>query len=134
MAGDGIEHAYCGRSHAREALEKDGKQLPPPHGTCHTCQLPGCDRPVCFEHGRVHEFCSKRHASQAIACGLHPAPISDPRVGRQGVGAAANTKGASFANVCSFPECLKPRFFDMKSELQYDYCGRTHAHQAAEVS
>ena len=36
-----IAHDYCGRTHAKEALLLIGKQLPPPHGKCHLCNLKG---------------------------------------------------------------------------------------------
>jgi len=134
-----VQHDYCGRTHAREALEAVGKQLPPPHGPCHACKLPGCDRPVFVEkNGRVHEFCRREHAKEAMRLGLHPLPARD--VGSRGAGAAAGRarggsegSGAGGADKCSYPDCHKLRFVDPNSGLQHDFCGRTHASKAAEM-
>ena len=51
-----------------------GQALAPPHGTCHVCKLPECNETVFYdaEKDRVHDFCSKSHANEAIARGFHP--------------------------------------------------------------
>lgn len=46
------------------------------------CQLDGCDRNVPDNHktGRVHDFCSRRHADRAILIGAWPRDDSKGRV------------------------------------------------------
>ena len=63
-----VEHDYCGRTHAKQAL---GDGLADPHGCCHECKLNGCVEPVYFEQdtGRVHDFCCARHSELAIERG-----------------------------------------------------------------
>jgi hypothetical protein len=115
--GNGITHAYCGRSHAQEALKEQGKELPAPHGSCHTCALAGCAEAVSVEsNGRVHEFCCRMHAQEAMDGGTHPRP---------------NEKRAAVAMQCSYPDCASERFVDVQGHT-HDYCGRSHAFEAKE--
>jgi len=123
-----------GRTHAREALAQKGQLLGAPRGSCHTCQLPGCVRPVFVDPktARVHEFCSRGHAQKAIQRNLHPVPAANA-AGRllPGVGAAAGAAQGAYDD-CSYPECDKQRFTDARG-VQHDFCGRTHAVKATEV-
>jgi len=123
-----------GRTHAREALAQKGQLLGAPRGSCHTCQLPGCVRPVFVDPktARVHEFCSRGHAQKAIQRHLHPVPAASA-AGRllPGVGAAAGAAQGAYDD-CSYPECDKQRFTDARG-VQHDFCGRTHAVKATEV-
>ena len=119
--GGGIEHKFCGRTHAREALLREGKELAAPHGSCHLCKKHGCHLPVFVEeNGRVHEFCSRAHASGAIQNSLHPHPNKRTRY------------AAPPDNRCSFPSCASSRFEDERG-FKHDFCGRTHAAKAAEI-
>jgi hypothetical protein len=116
----GIEHDFCGRTHAKAALEQQGRELPPPHGACHVCKLAGCNQPVFFEEGtgRVHDFCCLTHAQMAREAGVWPA--SNRRL--QG--------HAHPDNRCALPGCSAPRFADPATGFVHDFCGRTHAQQA----
>jgi hypothetical protein len=38
--GTGIEHDYCGRTHAEQAAQEQGHALAAPHGICHTVSNP----------------------------------------------------------------------------------------------
>ena len=54
-----VEHDFCGRTHAEEAAKLG--LIPPvkaPHGSCHTCNLRGCEETVAFDEKtrRVHDF------------------------------------------------------------------------------
>mmetsp|Transcript_7097 Transcript_7097/g.10586 ORF Transcript_7097/g.10586 Transcript_7097/m.10586 type:complete len:395 (+) Transcript_7097:68-1252(+) len=113
----GITHDYCGRYHASLAVRERGEELRPPHGPCHTCALPGCDRPVFFENGRVHEFCCRTHAHAAISQGFHPPSQRGERA-------------ESVAERCSLPGCSAPKWSDPTTGRVMDYCGRTHAQAA----
>ena len=118
--GAGIVHKYCGRSHARDALEREGKQLQAPHGCCHACRLPRCSNPVAVEqNGRVHDFCCLLHAEEAVEQGRHP------KSNRKLVDAVDKW--------CSYPDCDKQRFRDIERGFDHDFCGRYHAAKAAEV-
>ena len=121
-AKTGVEHDYCGRTHAKAALEEQGLQLPPPHGMCHTCNLDGCEEPVWFDEssGRVHDFCCRNHAQQAQRTGLWP----DSNRRLQGRSQSDNR--------CALPGCSAPRFVDQDTGWMHDFCGRTHAKQAQE--
>ena len=114
-AQTGVEHDYCGRSHAREALGK----VADPHGCCHVCNLDGCDKLVHFEPdtSRVHDFCCSSHALMAQEEGEWPESLKR----RQGEGDGTNQ--------CALPGCSAPRFRDPTGVL-HDYCGRTHAIKA----
>ena len=93
-----------------------------PHGACHTCQLPGCDEPVFFDATteRVHDFCCKTHAHQAMARDDHPRPNK----GRQG--------HPNKDMQCVLHGCSAERFYDQETGYLHEYCGRTHARLAAE--
>ena len=118
--GAGIVHKYCGRSHARDALEREGKELQAPHGCCHACRLPRCSNPVAVEqNGRVHDFCCLLHAEEAVEQGRHP------KSNRKLVDAVDKW--------CSYPDCDKQRFRDIERGFDHDFCGRYHAAKAAEV-
>jgi len=113
-ASAGIQHDYCGRTHAQQALG----QLPAPHGICHTCNLHGCEEQVYFdeETGRVHDFCCKTHAEQAIANGEWRTSLRSQRA------------GSSNQLRCALPGCNAPRFTEAGPYArQHDFCGRTHA-------
>lgn len=111
----GISHNYCGRQHAKQAL---GRDPPAPHGACHTCKLPGCDRPVLYEAcGRVHDFCCRTHAVQAMNSGLHPH-------------SNRGTRAEDQALRCNLPGCTAMKFRDEATGRLHDYCGRTHAYVA----
>ena len=119
-ARTGIEHDYCGRTHAKAALLQQGQELPPPHGACHLCNLDGCDQPVWFDEssGRVHDFCCFAHAQQAQARGIWPQ--SNRRL-----------QGTSHPdNRCALPGCSAPRYVDRDTGFVHDFCGRSHAQQA----
>ena len=120
-AATGIAHDYCGRTHAREALEAQGAALADPHGKCHTCKLPGCGEPVYYDRatGRVHDFCCRSHAVEAVSRGIVP-PSNRPLQGR-----------SSADNRCSLPGCSAPRYRDPSSGFEHDFCGRTHAREAS---
>ena len=111
-----IPHDFCGRTHARQAQEAEGKELLPPHGECHTCRLPGCEEPVSFDvdTDRVHEYCCKSHAVEAMHHGLHPRSNK----GLQGQ--------ARPDHRCSLSGCSAPRYVDHNG-YEHPYCGRTHA-------
>eukprot|EP00960_Hanusia_phi_P009331 270302-Hanusia_phi.AAC.2 len=117
----GIQHDYCGRTHARLALEAQGQNLQPPHGICHLCQLPGCDEPVYYdeEEDRVHDFCCLAHAYQAQDMGMWP--LSNRSIQRH----------SDPSDRCSLPGCSAPRYVDGRTGQVHDFCGRTHAKQAA---
>ena len=116
-ANSNIEHDYCGRTHARQAI---GSALQEPHGSCHECQLTGCSEPVYYDQAadRVHEYCCRTHAELALRQGERP---YSNKV-KQGQGARGFT--------CSLPNCSAPRFFDQDRGIYLDFCGRTHAKKA----
>jgi hypothetical protein len=116
-----IPHDFCGRTHAREAERQSGRELAPPHGTCHVCRLPECEEPVHYDAhtDRVHEYCCKSHAVEALYRGLR-----DPSLkGLQGRGLPEHR--------CSLAGCSAPRFVDAAG-YEHAYCGRTHAKKAAQ--
>eukprot|EP01041_Mallomonas_annulata_P002921 gene2921-5735_t len=106
-----VEHKFCGRTHA---IEVEGN-IEAPHGSCHRCNLQGCSRNVNFnrETGRVHDFCCADHADKAIERGEW-----NPQ------GKQKHMKGSKR---CKFPGCSEFSFFDESRNLEYDFCGRTHA-------
>jgi len=114
-----IQHDYCGRTHAREAMAHSGQDLQPPHGVCHTCKLPGCDEPVYYDADtdRVHEYCCRSHAAEACDRGIQPAS-NRPLQGR-----------GHPAHRCSLQGCSAPRYVDATG-YEHAYCGRTHAKMA----
>ena len=111
----GIVHDYCGRTHAEIALR--GK-VPPPHGSCHTCNYTGCSLPVFFEEGRVHDFCCRSHARSAMDEGMWPKSL------RSSQGQATPT------NKCSLPGCSAPCYREPQTGNTLDFCGRSHAQRA----
>jgi len=117
----GIEHDFCGRTHARLALEAEGYSLEPPHGQCHICQLEGCNNPVYYDEreDRVHDFCCLDHAHAAQEWGQWP----ESNRSCQGHGDPSNR--------CALPGCSAPRYVDHRTGQVHDFCGRTHAKQAA---
>lgn len=116
-----VEHDYCGRTHAKEAL---GATLADPHGCCHECKLDGCEEPVHFERdtGRVHDFCCASHAELAIERGEWSRPLKK----LQGVGAAPCAREEQ----CSLNGCAAPRYRDPATGFLHDYCGKSHALKA----
>ena len=120
----GIEHDFCGRSHAREFARRNGQELQPPHGSCHVCKLPGCDEEIYYdaEEDRVHEFCCKTHAWQAMHMGLHPASNKANQMGSR----------LSVAQQCALAGCTARKFVDPDTGEVRDYCGRSHARRAAQ--
>lgn len=111
----GIQHLYCGRTHAKEC---EGNKLQPPHGSCHVCNFPGCNKNVAFDNttGRVHDFCCRDHANSAISQKLWSMPM---RV------AASKGKFDATSTLCGLNNCNLPCFID--GSVTYDFCGRTHA-------
>ena len=95
----GVEHDYCGRTHAEQALG----ELQDPHGCCHECKLNGCVESVYFEAdtGRVHDFCCNTHAELAISRGEWERPLKK----LQGQGAAPCARSEQ----CSLHGCAAPR-------------------------
>lgn len=120
----GIEHDFCGRSHAAEYARLNGQQLPAPHGICHVCKLPECNEEVFYDSSdeRVHEFCCKTHALEAIDRGLHP-PSNRPK--QMGGRLHASQQ-------CALPGCTAPKFHDPDTGEVRDYCGRSHARLASQ--
>ena len=117
-----IAHQFCGRTHAAQALSRQGRELPPPHGICHICRLPECSEPVYYdeETDRVHEYCCKSHADEALQRGLR---------------AVSNKKRQGHEDPfhrCSLAGCSAPRFVDPHTGHEHPYCGRTHAKLAAQ--
>ena len=123
-AATGIEHDFCGRTHAAEFARRQGQQLPDPHGSCHICKLPDCNEEVFFDpsDGRVHEFCCKTHALIAIDRGLHPPSNKSHQMGSR----------LSAAEQCALPGCTAPKFRDPDTGELRDYCGRSHARLASQ--
>ena len=117
----GVQHDYCGRTHAKQAL---GDELGDPHGCCHECKLNGCVEQVYFDQdtGRVHDFCCSSHAQLAIDRGEWAKPLKR----LQGVGAAPCAR----SDQCSLNGCAAPRYRDPTTGLLHDYCGRSHAFKA----
>jgi len=117
----GIRHDFCGRTHARQYAESHGQMLPPPHGSCHQCQLPNCSEQVSFDEvtQRVHDYCCFDHSRRAMAMGIQP----PSNMTLQGQGRLYHR--------CSLFGCSAPRFVDPTSNKEHDYCGRSHARQAA---
>ncbi|CAE8641545.1 unnamed protein product [Polarella glacialis] len=111
--GAGVVHKYCGRTHAAQDL---GWHLKEPHGYCHRCNLEGCNQTVYFDEaaGRVHDFCSKGHADEAIEDGDWQ-PSNKRRT--------ANSPQQR----CSLPGCAAPRYNDQSTGHLHDFCGRSHA-------
>lgn len=120
----GIEHDFCGRTHAKEYARRNGQQLQRPHGICHVCKLPGCDEEVYYdeEDERVHDFCCKSHALQAIDDGLHPPSQKGNQLGSR----------LPVAQQCSLPGCTAPKFREPDTGELRDYCGRSHARLASQ--
>ena len=116
-----VEHDYCGRTHAKQAL---GDELADPHGCCHACKLNGCVEPVYFERdtGRVHDFCCARHSELAIERGEWTRPLKS----LQGTGRAP----APREDQCSLNGCAAPRYRDPATGFLHDYCGKSHAVKA----
>ena len=116
-------HDFCGRTHAALYAEMHDENLAPPHGICHVCKLAGCEELVHFEEDtrRVHDFCCKAHADQAIAAGQHPPSLRATQYGRH----------IDASRQCALPGCTALKFVDPDTHVTYDYCGRTHARRAA---
>ena len=96
----GVEHDFCGRTHAKQAL---GDDLQDPHGCCHQCKLHGCNESVFFDAhtGRVHDFCRNTHAELAISRGEWERPLMT----LQGQGGAPCARSEQ----CSLHGCAAPR-------------------------
>ena len=105
----GVEHDFCGRTHAKQAL---GDGLQEPHGCCHTCKQ------VHFETdtGRVHDFCYGTHAMLAINRGEWSLPLKR----LQGQGGAPCARSEQ----CSLNGCAAPPFRDPGTGVVHDNCGR----------
>ncbi|KAJ2998495.1 hypothetical protein HDV02_004503 [Globomyces sp. JEL0801] len=101
---------YCGRTHAEEALKKNGKQVKLPSGPCYKCKLDSCSAVVFYDQalGRVHDFCSFTHAQKYKA--LNP---PNP-----------NALNATSLPVCSLPGCIAKVYVDESTGEPFDYCGR----------
>jgi hypothetical protein len=99
-----------------------------PHGTCQSCNLAGCDKPVAFNlrTGRVHDFCSKEHADRAIRSGAWVRPVRDQYRHYHG-GKQKMAAGADAGHICKLPSCDLPVFRDTRTGRKFDYCGRSHA-------
>jgi len=125
-AQTGLRHDFCGRTHAQQALKREyGRDLGPPHGSCHVCQWPGCRRQVFFEAatGRVHDFCGQTHATMAMRQGLHPSPNKEKASSTTG----SSSSSSSGSGACALPGCAAQRYVDRATGRRHDYCGRTHA-------
>eukprot|EP01125_Pyxidicula_operculata_P017492 TRINITY_DN6126_c0_g1_i2.p1 TRINITY_DN6126_c0_g1~~TRINITY_DN6126_c0_g1_i2.p1 ORF type:complete len:296 (-),score=30.82 TRINITY_DN6126_c0_g1_i2:332-1219(-) len=105
---NGHQHDYCGRTHAEAHL---GRKLDAPHGSCHECALPGCNKPVFFEKetGRVHDYCCYTHAQQGMSKGV------------------LSQSSHTSTKRCALPGCADPVSWDEDNQRFYDYCGRSHA-------
>ncbi|CAM9949773.1 unnamed protein product, partial [Ectocarpus fasciculatus] len=82
-----------------------------------TRQLPGCSEPPFFDSAtnRTHDFCSKRHAKEAMATGhlAHPG-------------------GVMGASKCKLKGCSEDVYRDPVTSLESDFCSRGHqAHAIA---
>lgn len=116
FAHDGEILDFCGRMHAYE-YSRLHNHLPPIPQHLAKCKLPGCDRVVFFEAdtGRIHDFCCKTHANDAIARGLEPPPNrllqGEP----------------DEALRCCLYGCTARRHSDPEMGRMYDFCGWTHA-------
>ncbi|KAI8901658.1 hypothetical protein BC833DRAFT_562308 [Globomyces pollinis-pini] len=97
---------YCGRTHAEEALKKNGKQVKLPSGPCYKCKLDSCSAVVFYDQalGRVHDFCSFTHAQKYKA--LNP---PNP-----------NALNATSLPVCSLPGCITKVYVDESTEPHMD--------------
>jgi hypothetical protein len=63
----GLTKMSSASTHAGEALAGQGKELPAPHGTCHLCQLPGCEV-CCTSEDAMMVTLSSVRASLGLAC------------------------------------------------------------------
>jgi len=117
----GIQHDYCGRTHANEAAQRGLAPLR------RVCNLSGCHKPVYVEPKtqRVHDFCSKTHADQAISNGLHP--TSNRSLTHQSTQCEADV-----GMRCALPGCSARRSVEPATGRMYDYCSLTHAKRAQE--
>jgi hypothetical protein len=122
FARDGDILEFCGRMHAYE-YSRIYIIPPPTPQRLAKCKLPGCNRCQFFEAdiGRAHDFCSKMHANEAIARGLHPAPNQTVQV------------EPDKALRCSLYGCSARRYSDPETGRMHDFCGWKHAFKALEV-
>jgi hypothetical protein len=70
------------------------------------------------ETGRVHDFCTRRHANEAIESGEWAQPGG--YVGR----------GDSSQQKCALYGCSRPVWVDPTNNIEFDYCSRGHADKA----
>ena len=98
---------YCGRTHA--TAHRGARNMSAPHGIAYKCKLAGCYNTRYFNSstGRVEDYCSETHATEAGAL---------PR--------AARPLASSPAERCNYPGCVARKWPGK------DYCGLAHATQA----
>jgi len=123
-ATSGIQHDFCGRTHAAEYLRRQGQELVPPHGICHECKLDGCRETVFYDDdtGRVHDFCCLTHAEIAMANGTHPRTLKSEQLGSR----------LAPGMQCALQGCTARKYVDPDTGETRDYCGRSHAKLAAQ--
>ena len=116
-------HDYCGRTHAREALALNGRELKSPEARSRTCALSGCGKRVYYDPSddRLHDYCCRAHAQEALALGERRSALRF-----QGVEGPVGHR-------CALSGCTAPRYVDPATGREFDYCGRRHAKLAAEV-
>ncbi|CAN0364823.1 unnamed protein product, partial [Scytosiphon promiscuus] len=78
-------------------------------------KLRGCSKQVlfCASTNRIHDFCSKSHAVEAVAKGQQDSGKNDRAVSK-----------------CKLPGCQKDVYLDPTTGLGSDFCSRGHRAQA----
>jgi hypothetical protein len=120
----GLQHDYCGRTHAKQGLSQQGQTLWEPHGCCHECKLTGCEETVAYEAdtGRVHDFCCLTHAQEALHNGEWKHSDKKPR--RKKRTREGHPTGEA---TCTLFGCSAKVWEDPSNNQKYDYCSRSHA-------
>ncbi|CAN0059865.1 unnamed protein product [Pylaiella littoralis] len=129
---DGVVDMYCSRTHANEALARaKWASLRPSSRSSRgdssgsgassrapQCQKDGCPLTVYVDEstGRVHNFCGRRHADEAVAIG----GLSSPTSRR---GDALVTKGTA---MCKVQGCHELVFRDPWTKKESEYCSNQH--------
>ena len=87
------------------------------------CQLPNCNPPRASVHGRLHQFCSRKHYYEAL-CGL-PGCNEIREANKRGGMYQFCSKEHYYEALCGLPGCNELRNFDKSGRL-HQFCSYEH--------
>jgi len=111
IESNGRVHDFCGLTHANAArnlnvsnstMSNQNSNTTP---TGKTCKYQGCVFPVAVENGRVHDFCSKKHAMAAMN--------------------NQNSNTTPTGKTCKYQGCVFP--VAVENGRVHDFCSKKHA-------